>query len=981
MKRFHGASMLVALVALAVMASAAVAQGVDVSAFEPRVSATPGEYVSVALSLTYHGTVSEAVEVVVQVPGPGWTFLSDRKRVTLGPEIPETVFMTFMPPVDLPAGEIVIRFRVLSVLQGLDVGGTEVRLTISQHVRLVVTAPGSASLAPDDVATYTFVVRNEGNTPVTASIRVQTELEGVEPDGETRMQLVAGETRPFPVTVRVPTEGAPQTARIVVDACVLPEGAACARGVLLLDILPPGPDAVPGIADAYFPTTLTVGFGHGQDPWLITASAALWTHGDLLDGRTFDVGLTFQGPDAIGIVSIAANLHSFLAPDVDVSLQRSDTSQGCGLGIPMPLGSLSITLVDDCGVQTGGRVASLRWRAGLDDVSLGLGGAASMVDGVYGLNGAADASWLSVVGAVAERPIFVAVGGEGHWTGPDFYGPGVDTWGYSLSAGVRAEDMATLSLDHRWDRSDVLGSAAVKEHDGATTRFAATASFDWASFRYEVARRVESWEPSPIENGWREKEERDDSQAWGLSLATGGFQWVGSGFYREYLQEGVRDDDGDSLFDEDPVDGVDNDGDNKMDEDGPNWDEHSVAGSAFLLSYTGVVGHAEVGYENSETHVPGKPDPVDEVHRIRGAIGVPVIDSVTASLSATVEADGEWEQQLDVRYAPEGSGLAATVRLRLTWLEAGAGSFEIRPWFGVDFEYEFLLASRVKVKGQVAGTVFVDDNGNGVRDAGEIGVPDVVLGMGGVRARTGEAGDYRLPAVKPGVYTLRLLALPANLRAGQTSTIVALEAGKVSSVDFALRAVGTVSGGVFDDSNQNGAWDEGEVGIPGAVVTLGSGADTQSARTNANGLFTFVGLVPGRYDVGLVVSSLPARWRPTTSTQVRVELGVGGEAAVAFGGYEPPREVAFTFRSSTLTFDVARPQGGEPWSREFTADPGASYGSETSFTWDFDGDADADDVGRIVTHTFPGSGRYVVTLTANGGDRVAKILDILDNEP
>jgi hypothetical protein len=314
-------------------------------------------------------------------------------------------------------------------------------------------------------------------------------------------------------------------------------------------------------------------------------------------------------------------------------------------------------------------------------------------------------------------------------------------------------------------------------------------------------------------------------------------------------------------------------------------------------------------------------------------------------------------------------------------LEVGAGSFEIRPWFGVDVEYEFLLASRVKVKGQVAGTVFVDDNGNGVRDVGEVGVPDVVLEMGGVRARTGEAGDYRLPAVKPGIYTLKLLALPANLRVGQTTTIVALEAGKVSRVDFVLRAVGTVSGGVFDDSNQSGAWDEGEVGIPGAVVTLGSGANTQSARTNANGLFTFVGLVPGRYDVGLAMSSLPARWRPTTPAQARVELGVGGQAAVAFGGYEPPREVAFTFRSTTLTFDVARPQGGEPWSREFTADPGAHYEDGTSFAWDFDGDADADAVGRIVTHTFPSSGRYVVTLTAKGADRVAKILDILDHEP
>ena len=210
MKRLHGASVLVALVALAVMAGGVVAQGVDVSAFEPRVSATPGEYVSVALSLTYHGTVAEAVEVVVQVPGPGWTFLSDRKRVTLEPETPKTMFMTFMPPADLPAGEIVVRFRVLSVVQGLDVGGTEVRLTITPHVRLVVTAPGSTSLAPGDAATYTFVVRNEGNSPVTASVRVQTQLESADRDGETRMQLVAGETRPLSVTVRVPTEGAPQ---------------------------------------------------------------------------------------------------------------------------------------------------------------------------------------------------------------------------------------------------------------------------------------------------------------------------------------------------------------------------------------------------------------------------------------------------------------------------------------------------------------------------------------------------------------------------------------------------------------------------------------------------------------------------------------------------------------------------------------------------------------------------------------------------
>jgi hypothetical protein len=849
-------------------------------------------------------------------------------------------------------------------------------------VRLVVTAPGSASLAPGDAATYTFVVRNKGNSPVTAAIRVQTELESADRDSEVRMQLVAGETRPFPVTVRVPSKGVPQTARIVVDACVLPEGAACARGVLLLDILPPGPDAVPDIPPLYLPSKLSVGFSNSSGIAGISQAAAsglFQSHGDLPSGESFDIAMTFGAVEPI-VSSFVAAVSGLLHQGMGLSVERSETSWGCGVAVQTPIGVLDTDYIDDYGVQTPGRVVAARMSGQWKDLSWEGWSGLSSTQAASSFAMMARARLLALSDGSGDFPISVEATAESRWIGPGFRGPDEDTWSYFVSTGIQWDESVSFSASGLWGHSDVFGLATVKGREWSADRLVATVNLDGASLRFENARRSQDWEPLPTEGGWREKRDWDTSRSFGFDVGFGGFRLCATRFAGEYQQDGVRDDDGDGLFDEDPVDGVDNDGDGKTDEDGPNADQHSVDDLGLSFSYASDGLYLEIRCADSTAWAPGKGTPVDEHHRVGVLVRKPLSATILGSLSATAE-DGEWAQQVDVSYAPEGRDLTATARLRLVWSQVSLGVFEPELWLGVQVEWDFLLVSPIKALGQVAGTVFVDDDGNGVRDAGEVGVPDVVLELGGVRARTGEAGDYRLPALKPGVYTLKLLALPANLRAGRTSTIVTLEAGKVSSVDFALRAVGTVSGGVFDDSNQNGAWDEGEVGIPGAVVTLGSGADAQSARTNANGLFTFVGLVPGRYDVGLAVSSLPARWRPTTPAQVRVELGVGGEAAVAFGGYEPPRAVAFTFRSSTLTFDVARPQGGEPWSREFTADPGANYGDETSFAWDFDGDADADAVGRIVTHTFPGSGRYVVTLTANGGDRVAKILEILDSEP
>jgi alpha-tubulin suppressor-like RCC1 family protein len=59
-------------------------------------------------------------------------------------------------------------------------------------------------------------------------------------------------------------------------------------------------------------------------------------------------------------------------------------------------------------------------------------------------------------------------------------------------------------------------------------------------------------------------------------------------------------------------------------------------------------------------------------------------------------------------------------------------------------------------------------------------------------------------------------------------------------------SIGTLSGNVFEDRNDNGIQDAGEPGIGGVTVTLG-GAANQTTTTNGSGLFTFASLPGGAY--------------------------------------------------------------------------------------------------------------------------------------
>ncbi|MFL5780534.1 MAG: SdrD B-like domain-containing protein, partial [Thermoleophilaceae bacterium] len=133
---------------------------------------------------------------------------------------------------------------------------------------------------------------------------------------------------------------------------------------------------------------------------------------------------------------------------------------------------------------------------------------------------------------------------------------------------------------------------------------------------------------------------------------------------------------------------------------------------------------------------------------------------------------------------------------------------------------------------QVSGTVWEDVNRNGFRDGTETGLAgttvfvdydgDGVRDAGEPYATSGATGTYTITGVKPGSRTVR-----QEPRSGYTCTApggcaysgVTLTSGaSVGERDFGDAPAGHVSGVKFEDLNANGVRDAGEPGLPGWTI-------------------------------------------------------------------------------------------------------------------------------------------------------------------
>jgi len=308
--------------------------------------------------------------------------------------------------------------------------------------------------------------------------------------------------------------------------------------------------------------------------------------------------------------------------------------------------------------------------------------------------------------------------------------------------------------------------------------------------------------------------------------------------------------------------------------------------------------------------------------------------------------------------------LDASAQLNLDLQDNGNVGFDAQAQLSLRFDAPIAF---VPIRGRVQGTVFSDDNDNGVQDAGEAGVPDIVLAIGDAQARTDADGFYRSPPLEPGSYEIKFKPLPLTLVALDTlPQKLDLVAGQTATLDLRLARVALIEGALFNDQNQDGKRAANEPGVGGVRVLLsGPGVDMQSV-TGSEGAFSFKGLVPGSYTVTLDVSALPPRFEPTTPVEVSVTLSAGERTSIAFGAFQRPQAILFV-PTADFTVDPSRPSVGQT----VTFDASASFdpdGQVVAYAWDFDGDGQPEATGAQASFVYNAAGTFEVTLTVTDND-------------
>ncbi len=181
----------------------------------------------------------------------------------------------------------------------------------------------------------------------------------------------------------------------------------------------------------------------------------------------------------------------------------------------------------------------------------------------------------------------------------------------------------------------------------------------------------------------------------------------------------------------------------------------------------------------------------------------------------------------------------------------------------------------------LSGTVYEDDNNNGVLDAGESGIAEVTLELyqGGMlvdTTTTDANGNYTFTNVAEGSYEIREIQPPTYLdgmdsylpgtdqwdsapTVNNDSITGTFTANPDNGLDitgnnFGELSPGSLSGSVYRDLNNNGIKDPGESGFSGINITLTGSNDFGPitpivVQTDVNGNYSFDNLRPGTYTI------------------------------------------------------------------------------------------------------------------------------------
>jgi hypothetical protein len=252
----------------------------------------------------------------------------------------------------------------------------------------------------------------------------------------------------------------------------------------------------------------------------------------------------------------------------------------------------------------------------------------------------------------------------------------------------------------------------------------------------------------------------------------------------------------------------------------------------------------------------------------------------------------------------------------------------------------------------IGDRVWLDLNGNGIQDGGEVGLAGVtvrLLDAGGQtidQTDTDPTGFYRFTGLNPGVYSVVVdvpagyIVSPKNSGGTAVDSDITAGTGATGTVTLASGDTNlTLDAGVFQtaslgdfawlDANANGIQDAGELPAVGVTVTLlsSAGAPLQTLVTSGTGSYLFTDLAPGSYKVrfgtvpGYAFTLALQGADPALDSDVTsAALGETGLVTLASGeanrtidaGYKAATHTCGRFTTYTQGGWGARPNGNNP---------------------------------------------------------------------
>lgn len=193
----------------------------------------------------------------------------------------------------------------------------------------------------------------------------------------------------------------------------------------------------------------------------------------------------------------------------------------------------------------------------------------------------------------------------------------------------------------------------------------------------------------------------------------------------------------------------------------------------------------------------------------------------------------------------------------------------------------FLLASNgddrtwdagIYLPARIGDLVWSDTNLDGIQDSGEAGVPNVIVRLyrnGVLRGSTSTDanGNYSFNRLPEGDYIVRVMP-PIHYRispqgagsdpaadsdidrsSGRTAAISLSAGDDVATLDAGIYQLASVGNRIWEDSDGDGIYDEGEQGVQGVTVELHreDGTLVTTAVSDADGAFIFEDVEPGSY--------------------------------------------------------------------------------------------------------------------------------------